>query len=125
MLAEHDAIAVLAVEDLSRARQFYEEVLGFTPQGDVVEGVRYSAGSGTFFVYPSAYAGTNKATALSFDVATDAFDAEVAHLRRRGVRFLTFEMEGMTWDDGVATIGSGRGVWFEDPDGNILNIDTM
>lgn len=125
MLAEHDAIAVLAVEDLSRARQFYEGLLGFTPLGDVGEGVRYSAGSGTFFVYPSAYAGTNKATALSFDVDTDAFDAEVEELRRHGVSFLTFEMEGMIWDDGVATMGQGRGVWFEDPDGNILNIDTM
>ncbi len=125
MLADHDPVAVLAVSDLQQARDFYEGVLGFTPQGDMEEGVRYAAGSGSFFVYTSAYAGTNKATAMSFDVSPDDFDAEVADLRSRGVTFLTFEMEGMTWDDGVATFGPGKGVWFEYPSGNILNIDTM
>jgi hypothetical protein len=75
-------------------------------------------------VYRSAYAGTNKATAASFQVPADAFDAEVASLRDKGVSFQTFELEGITWDDGVATMAGARSVWFEDPDGNILNVET-
>ena len=30
----------------------------------------------------------------------------------------------MEWQDGVATAGSMRAVWFADPDGNILNLET-
>ena len=124
MLADHDVMPTLAVTDLARARQFYEEVLGFTPQGDVPDGVGYRAGSTSFLVYPSSFAGTNKATAMSFQVPVDVFDAEVAALRAKGLVFQTFEVEGITWDDGVASWGEGRSAWFEDPDGNILNVET-
>jgi hypothetical protein len=34
-------------------------------------------------------------------------------------------MEGLEWIDGVATAGTMRAVWFADPDGNILNVETM
>lgn len=124
MLADYVPIPTLAVADLARAREFYEGVLGFTAQGDVPEGVLYTGGASAFLVYPSAYAGTNKATAMSFQVPDASFDEEVARLRERGVVFQTFEMEGITWDDGVATWGPGRSVWFEDPDGNIVNVET-
>jgi catechol 2,3-dioxygenase-like lactoylglutathione lyase family enzyme len=125
MLSNHDPVATLAVKDLEVARGFYEGVLGFTPGGDVPDGVLYTSGSGSFLVYPSSFAGTNKATALSFQVPGDVFDAEVAALREKNVTFQTFEAEGLTWNDGVASMGEQlRAVWFADPDGNILNIDT-
>ncbi len=132
MLGEYNANPTLAVSDLGRAREFYEGVLGFTPQEEEMpDGVIYGAGTNQFLVYPSAYAGTNKATAVSFQVPSAAFDAEVDALRAKGVVFQTFEMEEITWDDGVATWGDAssqygpmRSVWFEDPDGNILNVET-
>lgn len=125
MLGDHDTIATLAVKDLQAARDFYEGVLGLAPRGDAPEGVLYAAGSSAFLVYPSSFAGTNRATAMSFQVAASAFDAEVAALRDKGVAFQTFEAPGITWDDGVASFGGQfRGVWFEDPDGNILNVET-
>lgn len=125
MLADYVPIPTLAVMDLQRAREFYEGVLGFTPKGDVPDGVYYAAGSSGFLVYPSTYAGTNKATAMSFPVPEDTFDTEVTALRAKGVTFQTFEMEGITWDEGVATLADQfRSVWFEDPDGNILNVET-
>jgi hypothetical protein len=61
---------------------------------------------------------------MSFSVPAAAFDAEVANLRTKGVTFQTFDAEGLAWDDGVATIGDMKAVWFEDPDGNILNLDS-
>lgn len=30
----------------------------------------------------------------------------------------------MTWDSGVGTYADSRVVWFADPDGNILNVET-
>lgn len=125
MLGDHNPIPTLAVKDVQKARAFYEGVLGLSPSGEPPEGVVYRAGNSMFLVYPSAYAGTNKATAMSFQVPADKFDEEVAALRERDITFQTFDAEGVTWDDGVATAGDAfRGVWFEDPDGNILNVET-
>lgn len=124
MLHEYVPIPTLAVADLARARAYYEGVLGFAPGPDTAGGVMYAAGGSSFLVYPSSYAGTNKATAMSFQIPADAFDAEVAALRAKGVEFQTFDAEGLTWDDGVATFDGTRSAWFEDPDGNILNVET-
>ena len=125
MLGDHNPIPTLAVKDVQKARDFYEGVLGLSPSEEPPEGVVYRAGNSMFLVYPSAYAGTNKATAMSFQVPADKFDEEVAALRERDITFQTFDAEGVTWDDGVATAGDAfRGVWFEDPDGNILNVET-
>ena len=126
MLADHSPVTALAVSDLERARAFYEGTLGFSPQQENEEGVIYGSGSGRFFVYRSSFAGTNKATAMSFQVPGDAFDAEISQLRDQGVRFQTFDAPGLEWTDGVATAGDGgeyKSAWFEDPDGNILNVE--
>ena len=74
------------------------------------------------FLYESAYAGTNKGTAVSFDVPVSDFDSEVDELRANGIEFMTFEIDGFEWNNGVATMGEVKTVWFSDPDGNILNI---
>ena len=124
MISDLEPLATLPVKDMAPARQFYEGVLGLSskmegPDGSVV----YGAGSGAVMVYPSTFAGTNKATAVSFQVPMDGFDAEVSALQGKGVSFQTFDAEGLTWDDGVASFGDDyRSVWFEDPDGNILNV---
>ncbi|WP_028046413.1 VOC family protein [Cellulomonas sp. URHE0023] len=125
MLSAHPAIPVLAVTDLDRARAFYEGTLGFTARDEEIpEGVLYRSANGGFLVYPSSYAGTNKATAISFQVAGDAFDAEVAALRSAGVELQTFDVPEGEWVDGVLTSGSMRAAWFADPDGNVLNVET-
>lgn len=123
MLSQYTPITTLPAADLSQARTFYEGTLGFTPEREGMGGVYYACGDGSVFVYESAYAGTNKATAISYEVPLSDFDDEVRDLRARGVSFMTFEMEGMEWDDGVASIGrTMKSVWFADPDGNIFNV---
>ncbi len=126
MLGDLEPVATLPAKDMQRARQFYEGVLGLTPTMEAPDGsVIYRGGAGTFGVYPSAFAGTNKATAMSFQVPRDRFDDEVAALREKGLTFQTFDAEGLNWDDGVASAGDDyRSVWFDDPDGNILNVVT-
>lgn len=119
-------IPTLGVSDLPRAQAFYEGVLGFAAKDDVPDGVLYSAGGGSFLVYPSSFAGTNKATYMAFDVPAADFDGLVADVRGKGVEFQTFELPEVTWNDGVADFGEGsHAVWFADPDGNILNINSM
>lgn len=124
MLSSFTPTPTLAVKDLGAARTFYEDVLGLGPPADAGGNLLFRAGQSTILVYASAHAGTNKATALSFSLGAEDFDAEVSRLREQGVRFQTFEAEGITWDGDVAVMGDARAVWFADPDGNILNLET-
>ena len=69
MLGKADATPMIAVKDLDRARKFYEETLGLKAKeamgGEVLE---VKSGGTPINVYRSEFAGTNKATALTFDV---------------------------------------------------------
>ena len=87
MLCDYVPIPTLGVEDVERARSCYEGVLGFTPMAEVPDGVMYRTGISQFLVYPSAHAGSNRATAMAVQIPVGAFDAEVAALRDNSVVF--------------------------------------
>jgi catechol 2,3-dioxygenase-like lactoylglutathione lyase family enzyme len=125
MLSNYTPIATVPTADLGRARAFYEETLGLGGALEDPGGVRYACGGSGFLLYPSQFAGTNKATTMAFQVDDGGFDAEVARLRDAGVSFDTFDMEGVVWVDGVATMDGTKAVWFTDPDGNIINLMAM
>ena len=73
MFEHANATTMLAVKDLGRARDFYEGVLGLTPSGPEYPGVQlYQAGDARLAAYVSRHAGTNRATALSREVAPPA-----------------------------------------------------
>lgn len=127
MIGDHTPVTTLGVSDLQRARDFYEGTLGFASGTEMMDqGITYQSGSGTFFIHQSEFAGSNKATAMMFEIPGDTFDAEISALREKGVSFQTFDLPGTEWNDGVASMGDGdatfRSVWFADPDGNILNV---
>ena len=122
MLGNTDAVANVAVSDLARARRFYEDVLGLTPiheEGE--ELVAYRSGASALNVYRSEFAGTNRATAVTWAVGDRV--AEIAEaLKARGVPFERYDMPGLTLE-GDVHVGYGMKVaWFRDPDGNILNL---
>ena len=71
-------------------------------------------------VYRSEFAGTNKATALTFDV--DDIDSEVRELKDKGIFFEHYDMPGLE-QHGDLYVGEGmKTAWFKDPDGNILSL---
>lgn len=124
MLGDYTAIPVLPTSDLKRARTFYEEKLGLVPHTIEHEGVLYTTGGDLLLLCPSAFAGTNRATAVVFEVPAANFDAEVAQLRAAGITLDGFEFGDAVWRDGVMSYGEERGVWFRDPDGNSIAVET-
>jgi catechol 2,3-dioxygenase-like lactoylglutathione lyase family enzyme len=121
MLGNKDAVANVAVKDLDVATKFYKNTLGLTPvheQGK--EMVVFRSGTSEINVYRSDYAGTNKATAVTWNV--DNVKEEVAALKSKGVVFEHYDMPGMTRDGDVYVYGDMKVAWFKDPDGNILNV---
>ena len=122
MLGDKPAAANLAVKNLAAARKFYEGVLGL--RAVVNEGehlVAYRSGSSTVLVYESQYAGTDKATAVTWTAGAD-IDRIAKQLKDKGVRFEHYDMPGLK-REGDVHVGDGMKVaWFKDPDGNILSI---
>ncbi len=95
MLGKADATPMLAVKDLDRARKFYEDKLGLKEVDDFGEGFMLKSGDTQFSVYRSEFAGTNKATALTFDV-DDIDDPRSATLKEKGISFEHYDLEGLT-----------------------------
>jgi catechol 2,3-dioxygenase-like lactoylglutathione lyase family enzyme len=120
MLSNTDATATVAVKDLGAARAFYQEKLGLTPVDDSEELVVFRSGNTTINVYHSRYAGTNQATALTWEV--DDVEKEVRELKSKGISFEHYDMPDLK-REGDVYVGDGVKVaWFRDPDGNILNL---
>jgi catechol 2,3-dioxygenase-like lactoylglutathione lyase family enzyme len=110
---------MLAVKDVARARRFYEDVLGLTPvANDMDDVLQYRAGELVFVVYPSQYAGTNRATALTWTVG-DQLESAVEELKSKGVTFERYELPDTVKEGDIHVSGEIRNAWFKDPDGNI------
>lgn len=122
MLEDKEAVAMVAVRDMTRAAAFYGDILGLTVQGKQGdEVITYRSGSSKITVYRSEFAGTNKATCALWDVGGSI--GEVARaLAGKGVKFEHYRMPGLSLE-GDVHVGNGMKVaWFKDPDGNILSI---
>ena len=121
MLADKSAMATIAVKDLAAARKFYESTLHLKRSGpDDPEVSTYKSGSSTIMVYKSQYAGTNKATAATWNVGNE-FDSIVRDLKNAGVKFEHYDMPGSRLDGDIHIFGDFKAAWFKDPDGNILH----
>jgi catechol 2,3-dioxygenase-like lactoylglutathione lyase family enzyme len=122
MLGDKDAVANIAVRDLEVARRFYEDTLGLTPAGAEGEDLLFfTSGNTTINVYRSQYAGTNQATAVTWEVGEDMEDV-VRSLKAKGVAFEHYDMPDVTRQGDIHIAGEVKAAWFKDPDGNILNI---
>jgi catechol 2,3-dioxygenase-like lactoylglutathione lyase family enzyme len=121
MLKNAAIVPYIPVRDVARARKFYEEKIGLEPKGEYAGGVIYECGNGSWvFLYPSAGAGTSKASTAFWSV-TDV-EAEVKGLRAKGVAFEEYDMPGIKTVNGIATGGGAKTAWFKDSEGNILAI---
>ena len=122
MLGNKDAVANIAVKNLDTAKKFYEDTLGLTPVGaEDHEVIVFKSGNSTVYVYQSQYAGTNKATAVTWVVGDDV-EGIVQQLKAKGITFEHYDMPGITRDGDIHIAGDMKVAWFKDPDGNILNI---
>ena len=121
MLQRSPMFAYLPVKDVKRARQFYEQKLGFFPKREIAGGVVYEcAGATACFMYPTPNAGTSRASQAFWQV--EDVEREVAELKSKGVVFEEYDMPGLKTKDGIAEGGGAKTAWFKDTEGNILAI---
>jgi catechol 2,3-dioxygenase-like lactoylglutathione lyase family enzyme len=121
MLADKDAVATVAVKDLKAAKKFYGDTLGLKPTPvPEPEVLNYKSGNSTVLVYKSQFAGSNKATAVTWIV--DDVEGTVRDLKAKGISFEHYDIPGMTRKGDVHIAGKSKSAWFKDPDGNILAV---
>lgn len=121
MLKNARIVPYIPVANVARARKFYEEQIGLVAKEEYAGGVVYECGDGSWvFMYPSAGAGTSRASTAFW--AVDDVVAEVAALRKKGVVFEEYDMPGLKTVNGIATGGGAKTAWFKDTEGNILAI---
>ncbi len=121
MLADKDAVATIAVKDLKTAKKFYGDTLGLKPTPvPEPEVLNYKSGNSTVLVYKSQFAGSTKATAVTWIV--DDVEGTARDLKAKGISFEHYDFPGMTRKGDVHIAGKSKAAWFKDPDGNILAV---
>jgi catechol 2,3-dioxygenase-like lactoylglutathione lyase family enzyme len=119
MLAESRAFSGFAVDDVPRAKEFYEGTLGLRTSEEHGLLTLHLAGDRPTLVYPKPDHVPAAYTILNFPV--DDIDRVVDELAARGVRFERYD--GMRQDEkGVMREGGPFIAWFADPAGNILSV---
>lgn len=122
MIGNKDSSANIAVKNIDTAKSFYEDILGLKrieTFGDEV--VVYKSGNSSIVVYRSDFAGTNKATCVTWAVGTDIQNI-VKQLKEKGVNFEHYKMPDTVLVGDIHVYGDMKVAWFKDPDGNILNL---
>ena len=122
MLQSSPMYAYIPVKDVARARRFYEQKVGLQPKQEVAGGVVYEFADKTAcFLYPTANAGSSRASQAFWQVAD--IEREVAELKGRGVAFESYDIpDGDKSPSGVITAGGAKAAWFKDSEGNIMAI---
>jgi len=120
MLGNIAAVATVGVRDMERAARFYEDVLGLERIESMGKmAAAYRTGHSSLLVYQSQFAGTNKATAVTWDLGSEV-DRVVRALKEKGVAFEHYDLPDTKMDGDVHVSGGRRLAWLKDPDGNIL-----
>jgi catechol 2,3-dioxygenase-like lactoylglutathione lyase family enzyme len=118
MFKDTKAFSGFSVDDISKAKAFYNQTLGLDVSED--HGFLYlHIGDSRIVVYPKPNHIPATFTILNFPV--DNIDQTVDELIKRGVHFEHYE--GIQADEKGIARGNGPNIaWFKDPAGNILSL---
>jgi catechol 2,3-dioxygenase-like lactoylglutathione lyase family enzyme len=122
VLTDAKAFQSFSVDDLGKARSFYQDTLGLDVK-ESPEGLELEVGSGSkVFVYPKPDHEPATFTILNF--AVDNVDEAVDRLKSTGIEFERYDLPNIKTDSrGIARDTGGPAMaWFKDPAGNILSV---
>lgn len=121
MLSHASVTTMLPVQDIGRARAFYEGCLGLVPGGFRPDGkFVYAVGGTTLALFPKPGGTRADHTAVSFRV--DDIAASIEQLTRAGVVFEDYDVPGLKTVNHVCVLGAEKAAWFKDTEGNYLCI---
>jgi len=120
MLNTGKVVAFVPTADATKARSFYEGILGLRAVSEDRFALVLDANGTMLRVTNVQNFNPQQFTILGWDV-TD-IDEAVSRLNQRGVQFENYGMAGQD-ERGIWKSPSGaRVAWFKDPDGNVLSL---
>ena len=120
MLGDSKAFSGFAVDDLEKAKAFYEDTLGLKTSEEHGLMTLHLAGDRPTLVYPKPDHEPANYTILNFPVAD--IDRAVDDLAAAGVEFESYTGDLETDAKGVFRKAGPPIAWFRDPAGNILAV---
>jgi catechol 2,3-dioxygenase-like lactoylglutathione lyase family enzyme len=123
MLKGAPAFSGFSVDDLQKARAFYEDALGLeVTEGEMGALNLHIANGVTIFVYPKPNHVPATFTILNFVVPN--IEKTVDELSARGAQFQQYDMPELKTDaKGIAHGSPGPNIaWFTDPAGNVMSV---
>lgn len=120
MFKNTKAFSSFSVNDLQKAKEFYNRKLGLEVSENP-EGLElHIAGHNDIFIYPKPDHKPATFTILNFPV--ENIDDAVDQLTKAGIRFEQFEGELKTDSKGIFRGEGPKIAWFKDPAGNFLSV---
>lgn len=121
MLSIDTMYVSLPVRDIKEAMEFYGNVLNLRIVDENENGLWYQTGQSRIALYESKFAGTNKGTAIIWEVMDPT--STVKALKARGLKFEKYDdLPGMQRKGELHIYGSYIAAWFKDPSGNLICI---
>ena len=126
MLKDTQAFSSFSVNDIGKAKDFYQDTLGLEvqtiPMGEQGLLELHTSGGHNIMIYPKPNHTPATFTVLNFPV--DDVEKAVDELTAKGVMFEHYDMEGIKTDEkGIVRGGDGPAIaWFTDPAGNIISV---
>jgi len=120
MLEASKAFSGFSVDDIQKAKQFYEDKLGLTVSEENGLLSLHLAGGNTVLIYPKPNHTPASFTILNFPV--DNIERAVDDLTQKGVRLERYEGKLQTDPKGIFRGGGPLIAWFKDPAGNICSV---
>ena len=123
MLKNSKAFSGFSVNDISKAKKFYSEILGLEIKDNPMGLIELQIESGNcIIIYPKSNHVPATFTILNFPVKN--IDDAVDELIKKGITFEQYDGPIKTDEKGICRSG-GKGpniAWFKDPAGNILSL---
>lgn len=123
MLKHSKAFSGFSVDDVTKAKNFYSEILGLEVKDNPMGLIELHIEDGLkIIIYPKPNHVPATFTILNFPVKN--IDESVDELIKKGITFEQYEEPIKTDKKGICH-GGGKGpniAWFKDPSGNILSV---
>lgn len=128
MFIDKKAFSSFSVNDIGKAKEFYQDILGLDVHQIEMGGgyglLELDVSGGTkVMIYPKPNHTPASFTVLNFPV--DDIEKTVDELTAKGVRFEQYDMGDIKTNEKGIVYGKGNGpdiAWFTDPAGNIISV---
>jgi predicted enzyme related to lactoylglutathione lyase len=123
MFRDTHAFSGFSVDNLSKAKAFYGDLLGLEVTGEMGNMILrlHLADGHSVVIYEKPNHQPATFTILNFEVPN--IEKAVNDLKSKGVKFESYDFPGLKTDEDNISRGNGPTVaWFTDPAGNILSV---